>query len=286
MNGTAMRFHAKFDAARAHRASSATRPCSWACRRSTRACSPSPALDREALREHAPVRLRLRAAAGRDPRGVRGAHRPPHPRALRHDRDRHAHLQPARGRAPRGHRRPAAAGRRGARRGRRGRGVRAGRHRPHPGARAPTCFPGYWRLPEKNKEEFTADGFFRTGDVGTFSKPTATSSIVGRSKDLIITGGYNVYPEGNRAGARRAARRARVRGGRRAAPGFRRGRHRRRGRRARRARRPEEAALIAALKARLANFKVPKRVHVVDDLPRNAMGKVQKNVLRRPLLEG
>ncbi len=54
--------------------------------------------------------------------------------------------------------------------------------------------PGYWRMPEKNKEEYTPDGYFRTGDVGSFSAD-GYLSIVGRSKDLIITGGYNVYPK-------------------------------------------------------------------------------------------
>src|SRR5258706_13006778 len=55
-------------------------------------------------------------------------------------------------------------------------------------------FPGYWRMPERNKEEFTADGFFRTGDLGSLSAD-GYLNIVGRSKDLIITGGYNVYPK-------------------------------------------------------------------------------------------
>ena len=138
--------------------------------------------------------------------------------------------------------------------------------------------PGYWRLPEKNKEEFTADGFFRTGDVGTFSAD-GYLSIVGRSKDLIITGGYNVYPKevelaidelpgvaesavvgvphpdfGEAVTAVVVPR-----------PG---------------AAAPTEAEVIAWLKARLANFKVPKRVLLVEELPRNTMGKVQKNVLR------
>ncbi len=137
---------------------------------------------------------------------------------------------------------------------------------------------GYWRLPEKNKEEFTADGFFRTGDVGTFSKD-GYLSIVGRSKDLIITGGYNVYPKevelaiDELPGVQESA----VVGV--PHPDFgeavtavvvpRAG-----------AEAPTEAQVIAALKSRLANFKVPKRVHVVKELPRNAMGKVQKNLLR------
>ena len=136
---------------------------------------------------------------------------------------------------------------------------------------------GYWRLPEKNKEEFTVDGFFKTGDVGRFDADGYVS-IVGRSKDLVITGGYNVYPkeiellidelpgvvESAVIGVPHAdfgeAVTAVVVPKQGAAL--------------------DEAAVIAALKNRLANFKVPKRVHFVDDLPRNAMGKVQKNMLR------
>jgi malonyl-CoA/methylmalonyl-CoA synthetase len=148
----------------------------------------------------------------------------------------------------------------------------------HVQVRGPSVLPGYWRLPEKNKEEFTPDGFFRTGDVGAFSKD-GYLSIVGRSKDLIITGGYNVYPKeielaidelpgvlesavvgvphpdfGEAVTAVVVARKG--------APV------------------PSESEVIAALRKRLANFKVPKRVHFLEELPRNAMGKVQKNVLR------
>ena len=138
-------------------------------------------------------------------------------------------------------------------------------------------FPGYWRMPEKNKEEFTADGYFRTGDVGTLSTD-GYLTIVGRSKDLIISGGYNVYPKeielalDELPGVQESA----VVGV--PHPDF--------GEAvtavvvARKGERPGEGELIAALKGRLANFKVPKRIYVVDELPRNAMGKVQKNVLR------
>jgi malonyl-CoA/methylmalonyl-CoA synthetase len=138
--------------------------------------------------------------------------------------------------------------------------------------------PGYWRMPEKNKEEFTPDGYFRTGDVGSFSAD-GYLSIVGRSKDLIITGGYNVYPKEVELAIDElpgVAESAVVgvphpdfgeavtaivvpRGGSSA---------------------PTEAEVIAHLKSRIANFKVPKRVHIVSELPRNTMGKVQKNVLR------
>jgi malonyl-CoA/methylmalonyl-CoA synthetase len=138
--------------------------------------------------------------------------------------------------------------------------------------------PGYWRMPEKNAEEFTADGYFKTGDVGRFDQD-GYLSIVGRSKDLVITGGYNVYPKeielllDEMPGVAESA----VIGV--PHPDF--------GEAVTAVvvQKPGEAAIveadvIAALKAKLANFKVPKRVHVVNDLPRNAMGKVQKNVLR------
>ncbi|WP_439609248.1 malonate--CoA ligase [Hydrogenophaga sp.] len=143
--------------------------------------------------------------------------------------------------------------------------------------RGPNVFKGYWRMPEKTAEEFTADGFFKTGDVGRIDE-RGYVSIVGRSKDLIISGGYNVYP-------------AEIEGYINEMPGV------------------AESALvgvphpdfgevgvavviarpgasvspdqvIAALKARLANFKIPKRCFVVQELPRNTMGKVQKNLLR------
>jgi len=148
----------------------------------------------------------------------------------------------------------------------------------HVQVRGPNVFPGYWRMPEKNREEFTRDGFFRTGDMGTLGRD-GYLTIAGRSKDLIITGGYNVYPKeielllDEMAGVRESAvigvphpdfgeavtAVVVARGG---------------------ARAPSEAEVIAALKDKLANFKVPKRVYFVDALPRNAMGKVQKNVLR------
>jgi malonyl-CoA/methylmalonyl-CoA synthetase len=147
----------------------------------------------------------------------------------------------------------------------------------HVQVRGPSVFPGYWRMPEKNAEEFTADGWFRTGDMGSLSAD-GYLTIAGRSKDLIITGGYNVYPKeielalDELPGIRESA----VVGV--PHPDF--------GEAvtavvvASAGSRVDEADIIAALRKRLANFKVPKRVHVVEDLPRNAMGKVQKNVLR------
>ncbi len=147
--------------------------------------------------------------------------------------------------------------------------------------RGANVFVGYWQMPEKTKEEFAADGFFKTGDMGSWDADGYVT-ISGRAKDLIITGGLNVYPkeieelidalpgvgesaviglphpdfgeavcavvtrQKNAAGAALSA-----------------------------------AGIIAAVKAQLAGFKVPKRVFVVDELPRNTMGKVQKALLRQ-----
>ena len=143
--------------------------------------------------------------------------------------------------------------------------------------RGPNVFGGYWRMPEKTREEFTADGFFRTGDVGRWD-PNGYLVLVGRSKDLIITGGYNVYPKEIETwlDALPGVAESAVIG----VP------HRDFGEAVtavvvlRAGATLDEASLIAALKGRIAAFKVPKRVHVVDALPRNAMGKVQKNLLR------
>ena len=143
--------------------------------------------------------------------------------------------------------------------------------------KGPNVFSGYWRMPEKTAEEFTKDGYFKTGDVGKIDE-RGYVHIVGRSKDLIISGGYNVYP-------------AEIEGYINELPGV------------------AESALIgvphpdfgevgiavviakpgaalnadsilADLKSKLANFKIPKRCVVVPELPRNTMGKVQKNLLR------
>ena len=143
--------------------------------------------------------------------------------------------------------------------------------------RGPNVFKGYWRMPEKTREEFTADGYFRTGDVGKVDE-RGYVMIVGRSKDLIISGGYNVYPaeiEGYINEMAGVAESALVGvphpdfgevGVAVVVP------------------RPgaslDPEAIIATLKSRLANFKIPKRCFVVPDLPRNTMGKVQKNLLR------
>ncbi|MFC7518381.1 malonyl-CoA synthase [Herbaspirillum sp. GCM10030257] len=143
--------------------------------------------------------------------------------------------------------------------------------------KGPNVFKGYWRMPEKTAEEFTADGYFKTGDVGRFDA-RGYLSIVGRSKDLIISGGYNVYPKeiesfidemegvvesaviglphpdfGEAVTAVVVTKTDTA---------------------------LDEAQIIGYLKSRIANFKVPKRIFFVHDLPRNTMGKVQKNVLR------
>lgn len=139
-------------------------------------------------------------------------------------------------------------------------------------------FKGYWRRPEKTAEDFTADGYFRTGDLARLDGDGYVS-IVGRAKDLIITGGLNVYPkeietciekldgvvESAVIGAPHpdfgeAVVAVVVR-----APG-----------------REDvtEAGLLTALKQLIAGYKVPKRVFFVPELPRNTVGKVQKNLLR------
>ena len=151
--------------------------------------------------------------------------------------------------------------------------------------RGDNVFSGYWQMPEKTKAEFTADGWFKTGDMGQRDND-GYISIIGRSKDLVISGGLNVYPkeieelidglpgvaesaviglphpdfgeavtavvvrQNNAAGAALS-----------------------------------ESGITAALKGNIANFKLPKRVFLVNDLPRNAMGKVQKNVLRERYLK-
>jgi malonyl-CoA/methylmalonyl-CoA synthetase len=143
--------------------------------------------------------------------------------------------------------------------------------------KGPNVFSGYWRMPEKTREEFTADGWFRTGDVGRLDAQ-GRLTIVGRSKDLIISGGYNVYPaevEGYLNEADGVLESAVI-----GAP------HPDFGEAvvavvvARPGSALQPDALIAALKLRIAGFKVPKRLFLANDLPRNAMGKVQKNVLR------
>jgi malonyl-CoA/methylmalonyl-CoA synthetase len=141
----------------------------------------------------------------------------------------------------------------------------------------PNVFAGYWRMPEKTKEEFTADGFFKTGDVGKIDG-LGYITIVGRSKDLIISGGYNVYPaeiEGFINEMEGVAESALV-----GVP------HPDFGEvgvavvTLKSGAQVDGDAIVAELKAKLANFKIPKRCFIVPELPRNAMGKVQKALLR------
>jgi malonyl-CoA/methylmalonyl-CoA synthetase len=143
--------------------------------------------------------------------------------------------------------------------------------------KGPNVFKGYWRMPEKTKAEFRDDGFFITGDLGKIDA-NGYVHILGRGKDLVISGGFNVYPKEIESeidampGVIESAvigvphtdfgegvtavvvctKDAKI----------------------------DETSVLNALDGRLAKFKMPKRVIVVDELPRNAMGKVQKNILR------
>jgi malonyl-CoA/methylmalonyl-CoA synthetase len=146
--------------------------------------------------------------------------------------------------------------------------------------KGPSVFAGYWQMPEKTREEFTADGWFRTGDVGRLDAH-GVLTLIGRSKDLIISGGFNVYPaeiegfindlagvaESAVVGVPHADFGEAVVAVIVARPGA----------------TIEPAAIVATLKSSIANFKVPKHVRVVDALPRNTMGKVQKKLLREEL---
>jgi malonyl-CoA/methylmalonyl-CoA synthetase len=143
--------------------------------------------------------------------------------------------------------------------------------------KGPNVFSGYWRMPEKTREEFTADGWFRTGDVGSLDAQLRLT-IVGRSKDLIITGGYNVYPaevEGYLNEISGVAESAVIGV---PHPDFGEGVVAVVVPRSGATLNPD--ALVSTLKGRIANFKVPKHLFLAADLPRNAMGKVQKNLLR------
>ncbi|MBI3576165.1 MAG: AMP-binding protein, partial [Gammaproteobacteria bacterium] len=139
-------------------------------------------------------------------------------------------------------------------------------------------FKGYWRMPRKTAEDFTADGYFRTGDLARLDGDGYVS-IVGRAKDLIITGGLNVYPKEIETCIEKldGVVESAVIGA--PHPDF--GEAvvavvvRQPGRED-----VTEAGLLTALKRLIAGYKVPKRVFFVPELPRNTMGKVQKNLLR------
>ncbi len=143
--------------------------------------------------------------------------------------------------------------------------------------RGPNVFKGYWRMPEKTKEEFRSNGFFITGDISRIDDDGYVH-IVGRAKDMIISGGFNVYPKeieevidqldgvGESAviglahpdfGEAVAAVVTAIEGD-----------------------KVDGEEIIAATREKLAAFKVPKTIFIVEELPRNTMGKVQKNQLR------
>ena len=143
--------------------------------------------------------------------------------------------------------------------------------------KGPNVFGGYWKMPENTKSEFTEDGFFITGDLGKIDERDYVW-ILGRGKDLVISGGYNIYPKEVELeiDALPGVSESAVIG----IP------HKDFGEAVTAVVVPEKGAslserdIIDALRSKLANFKLPKRVHFVDELPRNAMAKVQKNVLR------
>ncbi len=143
--------------------------------------------------------------------------------------------------------------------------------------KGPNVFKGYWRMPEKTKAEFRPDGFFITGDLGKIDAKGYVH-ILGRGKDLVISGGFNVYPKEieSEIDAMPGVVESAVIGVPHSDFGE--------GVTAVLVRQPgasiDEAAVLKGLEGRLAKFKMPKRVFVVDELPRNTMGKVQKNVLR------
>jgi len=141
----------------------------------------------------------------------------------------------------------------------------------------PNVFKGYWRMPEKTAEEFTPDGYFKTGDLGRIDEKGYVY-IVGRGKDLVITGGFNVYPKEveTEIDALPGVVESAVIGV--PHPDF------GEGVTAVVVRKPgsklDEREISRTLDGRLAKFKLPKRILFTDELPRNATGKVQKNVLR------
>ena len=143
--------------------------------------------------------------------------------------------------------------------------------------KGPNVFSGYWRMPEKTKAEFRADGYFITGDLGQVDE-RGYVFIVGRDKDLIISGGYNVYPKEveSEIDALPDIVESAVVGVPHkdfgecviAAAVLKKGAQ------------LSEEAIMASLREKLAKYKLPKRIVFVNALPRNAMGKVQKNILR------
>jgi malonyl-CoA/methylmalonyl-CoA synthetase len=143
--------------------------------------------------------------------------------------------------------------------------------------KGPNVFKGYWRMPEKTKAEFRDDGFFITGDIGKIDA-RGYVHILGRGKDLVISGGFNVYPKEieSEIDAMPGVIESAVIGLPHADFGE--------GVTAvvvcEKSAKVDESSVLKALEGRLAKFKMPKKVIVVEELPRNAMGKVQKNILR------
>jgi malonyl-CoA/methylmalonyl-CoA synthetase len=144
--------------------------------------------------------------------------------------------------------------------------------------KGPNVFAGYWRDEEKTRSEFSADGWFKTGDVGRIDR-NGYIHIVGRAKDLVISGGCNVYPKEveTELDAVEGVLESAVFGV--PHPDF------GEGVTAVVVAKPgavlSEEAIIESIKTRLARYKVPKRILLVEELPRNTMGKVQKNALRK-----
>ena len=142
--------------------------------------------------------------------------------------------------------------------------------------KGPNVFNGYWRNPEKTRQEF-ASGYFITGDLVKIDEQ-GRASIVGRNKDLIISGGYNVYPKEIELvlDEQELVQESAVIGV--PHPDF--------GEAVvavlvpTSGEKPDPQALINSLKSQLASYKVPKKIVVIKELPRNTMGKVQKNLLR------
>jgi malonyl-CoA/methylmalonyl-CoA synthetase len=146
--------------------------------------------------------------------------------------------------------------------------------------RGPNVFKGYWRMPEKTGAEFTADGWFKTGDVGKIDA-LGYVTIVGRSKDLIISGGYNVYPREveDTLAEQPAVAEVAVLG----APDADLGEQVVAAIVPKEGQTPDAAEIIAFCRERLASYKKPRQVVFVDSLPRNALGKVQKHLLAERL---
>ena len=143
--------------------------------------------------------------------------------------------------------------------------------------KGPNVFAGYWRDSEKTRSEFTADGWFKTGDLGQIDA-AGYVYIIGRAKDVVISGGYNVYPKEveMELDAVPGVLESAVFGV--AHPDF--GEGVTAAVVCKQDATVSEAEIISVVQRRLARYKVPKRVIVIDALPRNTMGKVQKNALR------